>query len=277
MVFHVEEVSSRRKAIEAAVKLALESRWEEAAEANQSYLKTYPNDTEGLNRLGKALMELGRYDEAREAYQKSYDLDHVANVIAKKNLQRLEGLSQSTTPRPEGSPRIAAQLFIEETGKTGVGTLLDVNDGVLKLLTPGDSVELRVEGKSLQTVDANGEVIGIVDPRMALRLLPLMETGNSYAAALHSVDGDVARVVIKETFQSEANVGKPSFAASAVENVRAYTRDSLVRADDEDDEAVEETGDEWADTDAPEADEEEGYVEAESRVADNPMDGEFEE
>jgi hypothetical protein len=278
MTFDVEEISPRRKSADEAIKFALESRWEEAVEANQAFIEQFPNDTEGLNRLGKALMELGRYDEAREAYQKSYELDHVANVIARKQLQRLEGLSQGKRPRPEGSPKIAAQLFIEETGKTGIAQLLNIDDKVLKLLAAGDSVELTVDGKTLWVTDSTGKRIGEVDPKLGLRLLPLIETGNTYAAAMHSID-EGARVIIRETFQSEANVGKVSFPPSSADAVRPYIRDTLVRTDDEEEELVDETGEEWVDTEAVEAEEEEAESPLEAaRIADAVGDDdEFEE
>lgn len=256
MTFDVEEISPRRKSADEAIKFALESRWQEAVEANQAFVEQFPNDTEGLNRLGKALMELGRYDEAREAYQKSYELDHVANVIARKQLQRLEGLSQGKRPRPEGSPKIASQLFVEETGKTGIAQLLNIDEKVLKLLAAGDAVELKVDGKTLWITDAAGKPIAEVDPKLGLRLLPLIETGNTYAAAVHSID-DGARVIIRETFQSEANVGKVSFPPSSADAVRPYIRDTLVRTDDDEEEAVDESGEEWVDTEAVEADDEE--------------------
>jgi hypothetical protein len=278
MTFEVEEISPRRKSADEAIKFALESRWEEAVEANQAYIEQFPNDTEGLNRLGKALMELGRYDEAREAYQKSYELDHVANVIAKKNLQRLEGLSQGKRPKPESSPKIAAGLFVEETGKTGIAQLLNIDDALVKLLAAGDSVELTVDGKTLWVSDPTGKRIGEVDPKVGLRLLPLIEGGNTYAAAMHSlVDG--ARVIIRETFQSEANVGKISFPPSSTDSVRAYIRDTLVRTDDDDEEIIEDTGEEWVDTEAVDAEEEEAEPAIDpSRIADAVGDeDEFEE
>jgi tetratricopeptide (TPR) repeat protein len=271
--FDIQE-TPRRKSADQAIKFALESRWEEAVEANQSYLEQYPNDTEALNRLGKALMELGRYDESRDAYQKSYELDTVANVIARKQLQRLEGLAQAPAPRAEGSPKIAAQLFVEETGKTGIAALLDVHEDVAKLLSAGDSVELKAEGKYLFALDAAGEKIGEIDPKLGLRLLPLIETGNQYAAAIHGFDEGV-RVIIRETFQSEANVGKLSFAPRDAETVRAYTRESLLRTDEDDDELLEEAGEEW--TEGEPAEEEGEEFSETPRIATAVDEEEFEE
>ncbi len=90
----------------------------------------------------------------------------------------------------------------------------------------------------LQVTDPQGNYLGTVEPRLALRLLNFMKTGNQYAVAIASVNpaGDTARVIIKETFQSAENAGKLSFPPTAPSDFRAYTKDSLLRheIDDED-------------------------------------------
>jgi hypothetical protein len=95
---------------------------------------------------------------------------------------------------------------------------------------------------------------------------------------MHSID-EGARVIIRETFQSEANVGKVSFPPSSADAVRPYIRDTLVRTDDEEEELVDETGEEWVDTEAVEAEEEEAESPLEAaRIADAVGDDdEFEE
>ncbi len=51
-----------------AISLAMEGRWEAAAEVNRSILDLFPEDMEAFNRLGKALLESGDYIEARSAF-----------------------------------------------------------------------------------------------------------------------------------------------------------------------------------------------------------------
>src|SRR4051812_39066483 len=84
----------RRQRQERAIKLAMESKWEEAAQENETILQVFPRDVDAHNRLGKALTELGRYNDAREAYGRALQLD-ANNIIARKNLQRLETLGQA--------------------------------------------------------------------------------------------------------------------------------------------------------------------------------------
>ena len=71
-----------------AVKFAINSRWQDAANVNREYLRTFGDEAEAYNRLGKALSELGQISEARDSYAKSLEIDP-ANTIAKRNLDRL--------------------------------------------------------------------------------------------------------------------------------------------------------------------------------------------
>src|SRR5215471_14273411 len=87
-----EKARLRRELTEKAIKLALDSNWEDAIEANQRLLALQPRDLSTLNRLGKALSELGRYGEAKQAYADALEIDPTNN-IARKNLERLSQLS----------------------------------------------------------------------------------------------------------------------------------------------------------------------------------------
>jgi hypothetical protein len=87
-----------------------------------------------------------------------------------------------------------------------------------------------------------------------MRLAKLINGGNKYAAAVAGITSDSVRVMIKETFQDPSQVGRLSFpAGKAGDTVRAYTKESLVRTDmDDDDEAADDV-DDWEDTaDEPE-------------------------
>ena len=74
---------------------------------------------EAMNRLGKALMELGDYEAARKVFDRVVSIAPYNN-IAKKNAARLAQLEASPAAvkqvRKSGA---APQLFIEESGKSG--------------------------------------------------------------------------------------------------------------------------------------------------------------
>ena len=52
-----------------AVKLAMQSSWKDAAEINEIFIEDCCWDMEAFNRLGKALMELGKNTKAAEAFR----------------------------------------------------------------------------------------------------------------------------------------------------------------------------------------------------------------
>ena len=72
----------RREKSKEAIAMAMENRWEDATGVNRSIIELFPDDIEAYNRLGKALFELGRYDEARTAFTKALELSP-SNTIAR--------------------------------------------------------------------------------------------------------------------------------------------------------------------------------------------------
>ena len=83
-----ERQRQRRQLVERSIELAMRNSWEEAADANRRLVHEFEPDVEAWNRLGKALAELGRIADAREAYTKTLSIEP-GNVIAQRNVQRL--------------------------------------------------------------------------------------------------------------------------------------------------------------------------------------------
>ena len=137
--------------------------------------------------------------------------------------------------------KASQDLFIEEIGKTGVTVLHDVGKETVARLTAGDEVYLKPGEELIQIEDASGESIGALEPKLALRLLRMIEGGNKYAAAVKSLSDSDVELIIKEIYRDPSQT-RLSFPAAGGEGVRAYTRESLVRlGDDDDDDEVEET------------------------------------
>lgn len=240
--YQTEERSRlRRQKTDRAIQLALQSRWDEAVTVNRGILSLYPSDVDTWNRLGKALAELGQYQQARESYAKSLEIDST-NMIAHRNVARLEGLGGAAPARAEPKQQLDPHIFIEETGKTGVTTLHRANQEVLARMTAGDRVELCPEGKVLVVKDSRGECVGEVEPKLGLRLLKLMEAGNQYAAALTSLADTANRVIIKETYQHPSQAGRPSFPTTGPQMIRPSIKESILRrGTEEEEETSEET------------------------------------
>jgi tetratricopeptide (TPR) repeat protein len=235
-----EGLRLKKQGTEQAIQLALESKWEEAVNLNRAILNYQAGDVDAWNRLGKSLLELGRYREARDAYGKSLELDPV-NSIAKRNMERLATVTDDD-PRREAVATVAQDLFIEEIGKTGVTRLHGTSPELLATLTAGDEVYLKPDSSMINIEDVEGNVLGAVEPKMALRLLRMMEGGNKYAAAVKSVTENDAEVIIKETYRDPSQT-RLSFPAIGADVGRAYVKESLLRLGDDDDDEIDDDSD----------------------------------
>lgn len=249
-----ERARSHKKLEDDAILFARESRWEDAVEKNRELLSYFPRDLSAMNRLGKALSELGQYAEAKRAYSDALAIDP-DNNIARKNMERLAQVREDAgTARP--AERIDPRLFIEETGKTGFTTLLDTAPrNVLAKVSAGDQVHLLREGSLLYVQNAGGDRIGRIEPRLANRLIKFLEGGNKYAAGVAELNEKEVRLIIRETFQDPSQFGKVSFPSQGGgETVRPYIKDTLLRYDRDDEDEFGEDG-EYVDTDDEEAEE----------------------
>jgi hypothetical protein len=146
-------------------------------------------------------------------------------------------------------------------------------------MTAGDQVELSQQNGIL-VVQADGEPLGEVEPKLGQRLSKLMDGGNEYVAAIQSSDEDGVKVFIRETFQNASQTGKLSFPPTVTESVRPYVKERLVRAD-ADDEVFEEAdeAEEWSgDADADdESEEEPGFTISKGRAPAIDIDDESED
>ena len=220
----------RRDLSRDAVALALEGEWERAAGVNQEILELFEDDVDAMNRLGKSLMELVRYDEARDV------LDRVAriapyNTIAKKNLARLAQLEN--TPAPAKQVRKAAsalQLFIEESGKSGTTVLQKTAPGqVVARVAPSDHANLVVEQDAIKVYTRGDEYLGQIEPKLGRRLIRLMYGGNKYEAAVIGVSDQGISIIVRETYRHRSLHDVCSFPTKTKEEHRVYLSENLVR------------------------------------------------
>src|SRR4029078_8087536 len=121
-----------------------------------------------------------------DRYQAAPALDRT-NGIAERNIDRLRMLlvdaGEKTVPAQEGS-KAPVSIFVEETGKTGFAFLTDLqNPRKLAQVNPGDAVELTPESGRLIAF-SNGMRIGVVEPRVAARLVHLTPQGKKEPAGV---------------------------------------------------------------------------------------------
>jgi tetratricopeptide (TPR) repeat protein len=246
-----EKARIRRRLQEKAVESAAENRWEEAVEVNRQILGL-GEDPDTYNRLGKAFMELGDITESHDAYQQTLRLQPT-NTIARKNLARLEALlargfekAQEVIRKPR--QQVDLRMFITETGRTAITTLIDVpRNPAVEALVTGEKMDFRVDGKTVYVIDADGNVIGRLEPKLGQRLAELIGGGNRYLAAIAQSDSRQVRLLIRETYQDPSQRGRISFpgklgeGATYVSSLRYEEYDDVMEDDDGADEVEADT------------------------------------
>ena len=225
------------------MKLAVAGRWREAAALNRELIARFGDDAEVYNRLGKAFTELGRIADARAVYEKALQIDPT-NAIARRNLDRLSQATDESAAAP--AAQMSRGLFIEDVGKAAVARLEAARPDALGRLDAGDPLGLEVRGNAVNATTPGGDYVGMVEPRVGLRLARLMNGGNRYSAALVTA-ADPPRIIVRETYQDPSQAGKLSFPKSNISDVRAYARRDFLREDvddltDDEDEAGEAAG-----------------------------------
>ena len=218
-----------------AVNLALQGEWERATEVNKAVLELFSDDVEAMNRLVKALIELGNYLDARTV------LNHVCEVapynnIAKKNRARLDQLTADPEMANTGSskqPRKSAgapHIFIEESGKSRTTVLRNTsaNQAVLHLY-PSDRVALSRDKNTVTVRTLDGQLLGYIEPKMGNRLARLIDGGNRYAAAAVTVNDQGVSVIIRETFKHRDLQNVCSFPTKAKEEDPVFLNEAVAR------------------------------------------------
>ena len=239
----------------------MENRWEDAIAINESVLKHFPDDLEALNRLGKAFSELGRNAEAVEAFEKALALSP-HNGIARKNLDRLARLGDaegSGSAKAYGT-RSAPRVFIEESGKSGLTSLLNLaSPQALVKTAPGHAVLLEIENNKLNAKDAAGDPLGRVEPKLASRLIRLINGGNKYEATVTSTGAQDLSIIIRETYKHPSQAGIVSFPSRSSGDYRVYLPSAGLDYDDNDGEGEALAGPmakDWSDDDTEPGDDE---------------------
>lgn len=232
---------TKRQLIEDARRASLEGRWDEAIELNQQMIERAPRDAEALNRLGRALLARQQTSQAVEAYSNALRADP-ANMIARRNLQRLEALrhrAASSTPVDDAAVVAGASVmpktavFIEEVGKTWVDELVNpASPEDLADVLPAEQLQILVEEGRLVVARQDGRRLGEVEAKTAERVIGLLAAGNRYEAYALGPSTQSIRVILRETFRDPSQATTISFPRQITS--RAYLRErDLLRQRDE--------------------------------------------
>lgn len=229
MAEFVERVKPRSQYAEEAIELALASKWAEAVEVNRTILDRLGPDEETLNRLGKAYTELGRVDEALEAYEGTLKINPL-NQIAQKNLAKLRALQESREAVPTAQVKVDVDAFIEEMGKSTLTSLhISPNGDPCSKVTGGEPVKLLVGGDTISVETLRGVQLGHLEHALGRRLIKFIDGGNKYSGAVASCEDNAIKIIIRETYQDPKFYGKPSFPIKkGREEFRPYAKESLL-------------------------------------------------
>lgn len=200
-----------------AIKYALENNWKLAVVTNEELLIENPNSIESLNRLGFALIKLGKYKKAKEAYKKVLAIDKT-NPIATKNLKKLEMMSKQKVGKSEEPVQEIGMnlqdMFIEEAGKTRTVDLKNLADKKsLSILQPGDKVNLVIKRSKIFIQDGGKKYIGMLPDSVSSRLIKFMKGGNEYSAFIKASDEKNVAVFLKEVKKMKRFQNQPSFSS----------------------------------------------------------------
>lgn len=207
---------TKRTLTEDAVQAAIIGDWEKALKVNDEILSKFAHDAETFNRKGRALIELRQLNAAHEAYIEALKSDP-ANMIARRNLQRLEmlysregGLPEGESTAPTTIPR--SNVFIEEVGRTWVDELTNPAEvGQLSEVSPGMKLQMEVKDGHLRLISEDGVPLGEVEARTAGRVIELMDAGNRFEVYALGISGQSLRFILRELHRDPANEGVIAF------------------------------------------------------------------
>jgi Tetratricopeptide repeat len=225
-----EHLKTRSQYGEDAVQLAIAGKWDEAVKLNRFVIESFGTDEETQNRLGKALSELGKFKDAKAAYEVALKLNPM-NSIAKKNAARINALLHQKEGLKVGGTRVDLNLFVEEMGKTVITTLDNAaGSDICSKVAAGDVAELRIDGDGVVAETSRGVRLGLLEAKLARRLIKFMRGGNRYQAGVTACEGNAVKLIVRETYQDPKFVGKPSFPMRRKREVefRPYTKESLL-------------------------------------------------
>lgn len=219
--------------VDDAVRHALDGKWGDAADLNRQCIAIRPNDVEAHNRLAKALIETGKYADARGIIENALQLSP-RNRIANRHMERLSQLN-GRTPRLSSVPqRQRAAGFIADASRTTVAEVEQpADDDIMAVVTPGDVLTLKPAGTRLAVLAQSGERIGLLELRLSQRLARLIDGGNEYEVTLAKAGQSGIAVMIEEKKRSAAQAGTPSFPPHMQNTLADFDLDEELEEEDE--------------------------------------------
>jgi len=194
-----------------AIQAMLLGQYQNATTLNKALLSENPNDIDALNRLAYAFTILGKIKDAKSTYRKVLKLDTL-NQIAIRNIKKLTDLGPRQIAKSTGSIKYVNYMFLEETGKTKIISLVNTTQPkIIALLTTGQPLIIAIKRSKIFIQDQNKQYLGVLPDDIGKRLIKLIKGGNVYTACIKSARWHNVSVFIKEVKRAGRYKDQPSF------------------------------------------------------------------
>jgi tetratricopeptide (TPR) repeat protein len=198
----------------AAVEAALAGKWQEAADLNYQAVEIQPDDSSSYNRLATALIELGRFTDAKRAAEQALSLNP-DNRIARKHVDRLSQLDGEVASTPVSSGSRASAKFITDSAKATVTELINpASPRILATVSPGQELKSSDNGVRMDLLTRAGERIGSLEVHIAQRIRKLCEKNNEYGFSVAKLSDSSVAVLVAETYCAPGMTSVVSFPPS---------------------------------------------------------------
>lgn len=194
-----------------AIKAATEADWKKAACYNQLIIDHDKHNVAALNRLTKALLEQGKFWQAKKICQQLLAFDRY-NPIALKNKQKLHTRKKEDCQPSVDEAVCTSDFLVKEPGKSRcIKVVNPATSPILQLLDSGDTLSMVVKKHGITITRKDHVYLGTLPDDVATKLISFIKGGNRYQIYVRSVNGQNLEVFIKETFRSRKFRNLPSF------------------------------------------------------------------
>lgn len=168
---------------EQAIDAAINLRWADAIEINNTICEQDDTNLGAYLRLGFAYMQKNDIENARKSYKKALTIQP-KNHIALENLERLAILAEKKHGYDtKDTEPLHPDLFLEIPGKTKTIQLVNIGqkDDLVSLVV-GQAVELKLKKRKVEVRTKSGTYIGTLPDDLSRRIMYFLQEKSTYKA-----------------------------------------------------------------------------------------------